>query len=269
MHPNAPREAGAFHHSPRRAVLGTALALPSLFLARRAAAQAVQWTRIPGAAFDIGANGGKVWAIGANPLPGGYGIYRWNGRTSGAAWDNVPGSATDITVDDSGNPWVVTAQGTVFEWLGGRFEGVAGRASDIGAGGGQVYVIGTNASPGGYGIYRYAGGGRWTQLPGGAVRIAVDRTGAPWVVNDQGNIFVLKGNSWEQVAGRARDIGCGGGEVFAVGTNTVPGGASIYRLQTQSGTRTWRQVNGGAIRIAVDAQGTPWVVNEAGHLFKG
>ena len=71
------------------------------------------WTQLPGAAMDIGAGGdGSVWVIGTNPVPGGFGIYRWNGSN----WDMMPGGATNISVGSDGNPLVVNSTGQIFLW---------------------------------------------------------------------------------------------------------------------------------------------------------
>jgi len=145
------------------------------------------WDRLPGAARDIAAGGGKIFVVGNVPVPGGFSIHRWNG----SGWDRLPGGAVRIAADDTGAPWLVNDQGKVYLWAGSRFEQVPGDARDIGAGGGEVYAIGTNAVLGGYGIYRWAGVGArpWQNIPGGAVRVAADGQGKPWVVNDGGNIY--------------------------------------------------------------------------------
>jgi hypothetical protein len=48
---------------------------------------------------------------------------------------------------------------------------------------GSVWVIGSSAQPGGYNIARWSGSG-WSGIFGGAVRITVDGSGLPWVVNN-------------------------------------------------------------------------------------
>ena len=55
----------------------------------------------PGAATKIseGADG-SVWVIGTNAVPGGYGIYRWNG----SGWAREPGGAVAIAVAPDGTP---------------------------------------------------------------------------------------------------------------------------------------------------------------------
>lgn len=63
-----------------------------------------------------------------------------------------------------------------------------GGARDIGMGAdGTAWVIGTNAVPGGYSIWRRTGN-TWTNVPGGAERIAVDAQGNAWIVNNTQNI---------------------------------------------------------------------------------
>jgi hypothetical protein len=91
-----------------------------------------------------------VWAIGTNPVPGGYGIYQW----TGSGWVAEPGAATDITIGANGSVW----------------------------------AIGTNPVPGGYGIYQWTGRG-WARIPGGAMKIAIDVWGYPWVTNSRNQIY--------------------------------------------------------------------------------
>ncbi len=254
---------------PRRALLGGALALPALLLARSASAQAIRWTRLPGTARDIGANRNMVCVIGVDPQPGGYGIWRWNGSLGGNAWTSMNGSAVSITATAHGNAWVTTRDGSIFRWRNARWELVPGRAKDIASGGGQVFVIGTAPVPGGFSIHRWEEGNIWSRMPGGAVRIAADRDGVPFVVNDQGAIFVWNMDRWDRLPGLARDIGCGRDLVYVIGVNSVPGGHGIYRMTPQTGYQNWHPVNGGGERIAVDADGSPWVVNDLGQIFKG
>ena len=141
-----------------------------------------------------------------------------------------------------------------------------GAAKDIGVGAnGSVYVIGTGATSGGYGIYRWNGVG-WTQLPGGAVRVAVNPQGVPWVVNSLGNIFRFNGVGWQQMPGGARDIGIGAnGSVYVIGTGATSGGYGIHQW---SGSK-WYRLTGGAIGISVGPTGIPWVVNSVGNIYRG
>jgi hypothetical protein len=139
---------------------------------------------------------GALWALGANPVGGGYGIYRQvgNGR------QGVPGGAVAIGVGPTGSPWVVNSGHKIFQWTGAGWAPVAGGAIDVSVGSdGAVWVVGTNPVAGGYGIYRRVGDG-WQGVAGGAVAIGVGPSGSPWVVNSGHAIFQWTGAGWISAA---------------------------------------------------------------------
>jgi hypothetical protein len=74
------------------------------------------------------------------------------------------------------------------------------------------------------------------------------------------------GNIWEQLSGTAKDIGIGAnGSVWIVGTEPRFGGYAIYRWDG----RNWELVSDdGAVRIDVDPQGNPWIVNDNGSIYR-
>jgi len=144
-----------------------------------------------------------------------------------------------------------------------------GRGSDVGVGAdGSVWIIGTNVVPGGFDIWkRNAAGTGWTNIPGGAVRIAVDPSGNAWIVNSSQTIFHYDGTKWVVVPGGAHDIGVGAnGTVWVIGGNAEAGGYDIYR-STNSGAN-WTKIPGSALRISVDPAGNAWVVNNANNVFR-
>jgi hypothetical protein len=51
-----------------------------------------------------------VGVVGCNPVPGGFGIYNWNGTD----WEQQPGGAMRIGVDLDGNAWVVNNVGQIY-----------------------------------------------------------------------------------------------------------------------------------------------------------
>lgn len=139
-----------------------------------------------------------------------------------------------------------------------------GSANDIGASAGAVWVIGTTPEGSGYGIHKW-NGSSWDKVSGSAVRIDVDNSGNPWVVNDKQEIYKRSGNSWQLMTGKARDIGIGAeGSVWVIGNTAESGGYSIHKWNGTS----WNKVSGSAVRITVDATGTPWVVNSSGAIYK-
>ena len=164
----------------------------------------------------------------------------------------------------AGTPWVVNAQGAIYQRSGGAWQRVGGAAREIGVGAdGSVWVIGTEPAPGGRAIYRITGNG-WNRVDGGGERIAVGPDGQPWVVTQAGAIQRRVGQQWQTLPGAARDIGVGAdGSVWVVGVDPASGGNGIHRW---TGAQ-WSQVDGGGVRIAVGPDGQPWVINNAGTVF--
>lgn len=134
-----------------------------------------------------------------------------------------------------------------------------GEASDIGVGAdGSVWVIGTDERGGGFGIYHWNGAG-WSRVEGGAVRIDVDPSGMPWIVNDSHDIYRRVDNRWLRVAGEARDIGIG-----ADGSVWVTSGGGTFRWNGVD----WDPFRGSGTRIDVDPSGNPWVVNSSDKIYQ-
>ncbi len=149
----------------------------------------------------------------------------------------------------------------------GSWHLVPGAAHDIGIGAdGTVWVIGTNpVGHGDSGIYRWDGS-NWSGIEGGGIRIAVDPQGAPWVVNARQEIYQRVNNQWSRQPGAAHDIGIGAdGTIWVIGTNPV--GQGDYGIYRWDGTN-WSGIEGGGVRIAVDPQGAPWVVNARQEIYQ-
>jgi hypothetical protein len=127
-----------------------------------------------------------------------------------------------------------------------------------------VWVVGTNRTVGGFGIWRWTSSG-WAPVPGGAIRIAVDPAGRPWVVNSVHQIYGWTGAGWMLWPGSANDVGVGAnGSVWVVGTNSAIGGFGVWHW-TPTG---WVPLpSAGAVRIAVDPAGGPWVVSSTHQIF--
>ena len=71
--------------------------------------------------------------------------------------------------------------------------------------------------------------------------------------------------SYSSMGVTATDVGVGAdGTTWRLGTDAGPGGFNIYR---RSGGN-WRQVDGSAVRIAVDPRGIPWIVNNTGTILR-
>jgi len=124
---------------------------------------------------------------------------------------------------------------------------------------GSVWIIGANTVNGGYGIYKWNGSG-WTNIPGGAIRVAVEPSGKAWVVNNTNNVFQFNGSGFEQKPGAVHDIGIGAdGTIWCTGKD-----AGIYKWMGSN----WQQQTGGASYISVAPDGNAWVVNAGGEVFR-
>lgn len=83
------------------------------------------WNKLPGLAKDIGVGAnGTAWCIGANQVPGGFGVYRWNLSTNN--WEDMKGGGMRIDVDPQGNAWIVNSTGQVWRHTGSGWVGIPG-----------------------------------------------------------------------------------------------------------------------------------------------
>lgn len=209
----------------------------------------------PDRVTDIAAGwGGEVWVIARDAVPGGQQILRYIPimRT----WMPVDGGAVRIAVDPAGKAWVVNAAGQIFRRSTAGWELLPGLANDIAVGpNNTAWVIGKDASNGGYGIHRWNGTG-WERIDGAAVRIAVAPNGLPWVVNSYGQIFERTPNGWQLKPGTATDIAIGPeGEAWIVGAPPLDG---VCRWDGTNWAPTAKPLR-DATNISVGARGTPWV----------
>jgi hypothetical protein len=199
-----------------------------------------------------------------------------NGTGTGASCTSLTCTATKsgtytVAGSDSGKTGVAALTVTPPSPQGGggsvpsspTFMSVPGAASAISVGAnGSVSVLGANPVGGNYGIYHWTDG--WTQEPGGAVRIAVDPSGNPWVINAAHLIFHWNGKGWASFPGAATDIAVGAnGSVWALGATPTAGNYGIFHWNGNG----WTPESGAAVRIAVDPSGNPWVINAGHQIF--
>jgi hypothetical protein len=138
---------------------------------------------------------------------------------------------------------------------------------------GSVYVLGNNANAtGDFGVFKWNGTSWDGSMFGGGVRIAVDSDGEPWTVTSTGQIYQHRAGSWVlqpglgENLGPGKDIGAGpNGSVWAIGANANDTGD--YCAFKWNGA-SWDRVDGGGVRIAVDSDGQPWVVNSIGQIYQ-
>jgi len=192
---------------------------------------------------DIAWSDGYVlWAISNTVRSGGYEIWKRSGsgrdQFGGALgpWVKVDGGAVRITVQDD-TPWVVNSSNKIYRRnrAGTGWEQIAGCARDIGAGGGKVWVVGCEATAGGYRVYRFnSSNNTWSWVSGkGALRVAVDGNGDPWIVDDRNLMWEYRNSAWDSKFGTAKDLGSGVfGDIWRVGTDNT-----IYNHNDQAEVR--------------------------------
>jgi Matrixin len=264
------------------------------------------YTQVPGLAKDIGVGGQSepaVWVIGTNPVGNAadFGIHQLN--TAGTGWSSADGGAVRIAVSTAGIPWIANSVGKVFfrpsgNALTGAWEEYTGRlASDIAVGVSIPWIITKTpiGSAGDFTIARGNGSGGWTDVDGGAIRIAVDFNGDPWVVNAVGQIFRRVNGAWQHnEQGLAKDIGVGHSNMWdsatepnypwVVGTNTESSGLPVRNgfgtfvwnqqdeIGDAPGRSVWHPMNRGALQgaiaISVGPGAKPWIVGADGRIYR-
>jgi streptogramin lyase len=165
------------------------------------------YRRLPGSAVDIGIGGdGSAWIISSED----NGVYRWTGR----AWEPYLATGVAISVDEDGDPWVVTTSGQIVRWDSDseRFINVPGTARDIGAES-SIWTIGRDGN-----VRELQSNGRFSGVRGSGVRVSAGPNGQAWVVNEASEIYRWNGGQFERVAGAALDVASNArGDVFVIG----------------------------------------------------
>ncbi len=212
--------------------------------------------------------------VGANDVATGVNGSVWY-VTSGGTFNVLGGSIAKggkrLTVDPSGNPWIVDFNGNIWRSTGGgQVTLLPGLARDIGIGAnGAVWVIGTNSRNDSYQVWSW-NGSSWIADPGSGEEIDVDAAGRPIVDGVDGKIWIKDGGAnqgWSQMTGFADDMGVGP-LACATGEPGTPGGPAFWIVgHLGGGGSVWNLFNGtwvqstnvlsGVQQIAVDAHGTP------------
>lgn len=205
-----------------------------------------QWENIPGKAVDIAAAGDSVfavWSIGESGA-----VFKWN--EASFSWENYGGKASQIAVTSDGTPWVVNNQ-QVYRLRGRTWQNMPGKLIAVGAGGGTVWGIGESGA-----VFKWNEDSfSWENYGGKATRITVTKDGTPWVINNE-QIYRLRGRTWQNMPGKATEIGAGGNEVWAVGQSEA-----VFRWNEDA--FAWINHAGKARKIAVPGDGKPYVIQAA------
>jgi hypothetical protein len=249
---------------------------------------------------DIAAGGdGSVWALAPEVAAdgGGYSIILWDPSHTFWTYDeNGRSGAVGLAVDETGVPWAVKNDGTIFRKINndplcfgcGVWNFVDGaRASAIGVGDdGSAWIVRKTSTPGGP-ISKWNGTTGWDPDMGGittAIRIAVGPNGVPWAITSSGDLIRKDGNdpsagAWSvlPVAG-VTDIAIGRqGDVFCIAGG--PDHFGLFYLDEHPGAdaSTAPRLNriagadavptGPSSRVAVGPQGEVYLLDENGDVY--
>ena len=216
-----------------------------------------------------------------NQANGSHTVSRWTGP--GGFFSSTEGTAFECDVGQDvsggGSVWVIGSDSKVYEshdqginWnsKGSRTFSEIGASSNNSA----VWALGSGFYPGtsDQPIFKWnSGTSNWDSVGGAAIRIEVGPDGTPWVVNSSHDIY--HGNTSGSSFGlftsqKATDIGVGANGQIWIISNTAVGIHGDKTILEWDGS-SWQEANGGAIRITVDADGDPWIVNGIGSTYQG
>jgi streptogramin lyase len=246
---------------------------------------------------------GSDWAL----APGGGGVriavdpqgIPWILNTLGAIYkasssdvstilwgDPLIGAGHDISIGADGSVWLIGTlgpddQGVVFKWDGRGWAPSDHLGARIGVGpAGEPWIIDSAAR-----IYRQSSAdlnAEWIQLPDSARELAINQ-GDVWIV---GTASVESDFGFSIRMLSTAHIPVTDAEAAVVGMDTGDSDAEIVRMDAGSGDigpirranpadegdgttePTWTTVNGAAVAIAVAPDGTPWIVNAAGEIYR-
>jgi hypothetical protein len=151
-----------------------------------------------------------------------------------------------------------------------------------------TWHVGVETAPGGFNVYQRSGSSSVLATGNqGAVRIAVDPSGVPWIVNNLGNTYrrtssSATSGSWTQVPGCASDIGSGPASgsspnliplsskhIWKIDCTPSPNGYGGTIKKWDHGTSNWTATTSGGNRIAVNSAGIPYVTDIFGGIWSG
>ncbi|NQU56333.1 MAG: RICIN domain-containing protein [Rhodospirillales bacterium] len=188
-----------------------------------------------------------VWVVGPGNSP-----YAWDAKDY--KWVKQKGCIKQISVKANGYPVGIKCNDDVAEWNGKGWLNIGSyKAHDVGAGGGEVYIIDWDGNP------RQWTGSKWVPHAICAKRIDVLETGLPVIAACDGLARYLKNSKWVNMLGGATEIGTSGA------ANTWIVGAKNHAFKWRDGK--WWDHGGCLTRIDVAKDGTPWGISCTGQVL--
>ena len=136
----------------------------------------------------------SIWIVSTEPKAGGYQVYQ---RSDSNYWNSANFAAVNIAVDKSGNIWAVNDSGQISlynaaskTWSSIKAPAAGARSISIGSSSGNVWLLGSASTPGGFPIFQWNSTTKsWDPYgPYGAVQIT-EAAGRPWIVQSDGKVY--------------------------------------------------------------------------------
>ncbi|MBK7358945.1 MAG: hypothetical protein IPI45_07450 [Saprospiraceae bacterium] len=158
-----------------------------------------------------------------------------------------------------------------------------GSMSQIDAQNGEVWALGTKmvgrqgAERMNYEVFYLKGNQTWQFMNGHGVKLTVTSRGEPWLINANREIYkgvftpekngIKASVVWHRMPGLATDIDACYDGIFILTTNKIPG-TNDYSIAFWN-EREWVTQSGmGGVKIAVDPQYQPWVINSKNEVYQ-
>lgn len=179
------------------------------------------------------------------------------------------GAAVDISVDSTGNPWMLNAAGNLYRWNGTSGVLVPGPSGQpiqtmtdmaVGANGTAAAVLGVPGTVGGP-IWVRSSTGVWSDTGGTGKSVAVSSNGDIWAINTSGQIWQFNGTAWVQRPGSGVIITAGANNMVAV----VGASGGIHLWQPSNGTWVTLAASGNA-EISISSEGEIWALSTSGQV---
>lgn len=171
-------------------------------------------------------------------------------------WDTFPGTLKEISIAGEDGIWGISPTGDLLTYDEGEWRRILRDIQDVGIGAaGNLFALGDGL------IYESLTGVTWTGFSGAGKRVDVASDGTPFIVSQTNYIYTRIDGVWDRLPGRAIDVGCGAdGSVYMVGNDQT--------VNKWSGV-SWNEMpNISALRIDVDEEGFPWIINPQNEVLR-
>ena len=202
-------------------------------------------------------------ATGLGSVDGDVFVTHWPGTSTGLAFQQVPGSLTQISAGSGSSIWGINSAGDIY-WFNPQtqtWNQIAGQLDQIAvASDGAVWGLNSAQQ-----IYRFNPQTQaWDQIPGSLKQIAVGSAGTVWGINSAQQIYRFDPGTqgWDHIPGALTQIAVSAdGAVWGINS-----AQEIYTFDPQS--QDWNQIPGFLTQIAAGSAGTVWGINSAQQIYR-